>query len=331
MKQPVFILLFICVFGFFGVANAQLNALPQTTINIEMSPDNPGPNEEVYVSLVSYITNINAANIVWKINGKTQKSGTGEKSFSFKTGEMNTTTTLEILIETQEGETIQKTFVIKPISVDLIWESEGLVPPFYKGKSLLSHQNKVTLIAIPHITSTNGTEIGIKNLMYTWKRNGTVIDTASGFGKNAYSFISPLISRPIDIAVEITTLDDSGVGYANLNLVPSEPLVVFYEKNPIYGIEFQKTLSGAKELKNSKEITVVGIPLFFGTTNLNSSDLSYKWSVNGSQINNDPRQAIQVFRQQEGVSGISNISLSIENGKKILQYASNNFSLILGN
>ncbi|MFA5888731.1 MAG: hypothetical protein WCW47_00890 [Candidatus Paceibacterota bacterium] len=329
MRLSVFILSFLCIFGFFGVANAQLG-LPQTGVNVELVPENPGPNETVYVSLVSYATNINSANITWKVNSKTQKSGMGEKTFSFTTGEINTTTTLEIVIETQEGETIEKTFRIKPVGVDLIWESEGFMPPFYKGKSLFSHQNKITVIALPHITSADGTQIGAKNLIYTWKKNGSTIESVSGFGKNIYSFVSSLISRPFEISVEVTTTDNSGVGYATLNLAPSEPLIVFYKKNPIYGIEFQKALSGAEELKNSKEITVVGVPLFFGITNLNSNDLSFKWFVNGSPINNDPTQSIQVFRQQEGTSGISNISLSIENSKKILQYASSNFNLIFG-
>ncbi|MCX6701866.1 MAG: hypothetical protein NTX96_01565 [Candidatus Zambryskibacteria bacterium] len=330
MKQLVFILFFMCILGFFGIANAQLGSLPQTEINVEMIPEAPGPNEVVYVSVVSYATNINAANITWKINDKTLKSGVGEKSFSFTTGAMNTVTTLDIVVETQEGEVIEKTFSIRPASIDLVWESVGFVPPFYKGKSLFSHQNQLTIIALPHIISASGTEIGAKNLIYTWKKNGSVVDGVSGFGKNTYSFISSLISRPINIEVEVATPDGSGSGYATLALTPAEPSVLFYRKDPIYGIEFQKSLYNTIGLKNSKEIVVVGIPLFFGITNSNAGELVYKWSINGSPVNNSPEQSTQVFRQNEGTSGTSNISLSIENTKKILQYASSNFNLMFG-
>src|SRR3989344_9700476 len=173
MRIFISILFFGLIFGFFGIANAQLDALPQTSLSVEMIPENPGPNTLVYVSVVSYATNINASKITWNVNGKTQKSGMGEKTFSFTTGDMNTTTTLEILVETQEGEGIEKTFIIKPVGVDLVWESDGFVPPFYKGKALFSHQNKITIIALPHILSTSGVEIGAKNLIYTWKKNGT--------------------------------------------------------------------------------------------------------------------------------------------------------------
>ena len=329
MKYLLFILLLVSVFGFFGIANAQLNALPQTSINIEMVPENPGPNTLVYVSVVSYATNINTSKITWNVNGKTQKSGIGEKTFSFTTGEMNTTTTLRIVVETQEGEVIEKTFIIKPVGVDLLWESDGFVPPFYKGKALFSHQNKITVIALPHILSTSGVEIGAKNLIYTWKKNGSVIENASGFGRNTYSFVSPLISRPVEIGVEVVTIDSSGAGYAFLKLTPTEPTVLFYKKDPIFGVEFQRALSNAVGLSTSKELIVVGVPLFFSPAT-GGGELLYKWSINGSPINNSPEQSTQVFRQKEGTSGTSRISLSVEHTKKILQSAESSFDLMFG-
>ena len=330
MKYFLFTLLFVSVFGFFSIANAQLGALPQTSISVEMIPENPGPNTLVYVSVVSYSTNINASKITWNVNGKTQKSGMGEKTFSFTTGDMNTTTTLEILVETQDGEMIEKTFMIKPVSVDLIWESDGFVPPFYKGKALFSHQNKITVTALPHILSANGVEIGAKNLIYTWKKNGSVIGNVSGFGRNTYSFVSPLISRPVEIGVDVTTVDSSGSGYALLKLAPTEPTILFYKKDPIFGVEFQRALSNAVGLSTSKELIVVGIPLFFSPAT-SGGDLLYKWSINGSPINNSPEQSTQVFRQNKGTSGTSRISLSIEHTKKILQSAESSFDLMFGN
>ena len=331
MRKTITTIILILLFGSFGVANAQLSgSLPQTDINVDMVPEIPKPNETVYVSLTSYATNINSANITWSVNDEIKQSGMGQKSFTFSVGAMNTTTTLNITIETQEGEVVEKTLRIKPAGVDLIWESEGFVPPFYKGKSLFSHQNKVTLVALPHITSSNGSEINAKNLIYTWKKNGSVIESASGFGKNTYSFVSSLISRPFSISVDVTTTDETGIGYTGINVTPTEPSVVFYRKDPIYGIEFQKALYGTTELVDSKELTVVGMPLFFGTTNQTSSGLIYKWSVNGSPTNNGPQQFVQVFRQLEGTSGTANISLSVENTIKILQYGSSNFNLMFG-
>ncbi len=330
MKYSIFILLFVCILGFSGVARAQLNSLSQTDINVDMVPQNPGPNQMVSISLTSYSTNINAANITWKVNGKTQKTGVGEKLFSFKTGDMNVKTTLDISVQTIEGEVIKKTLIIEPSGVDLIWQSYGFVPPFYKGKSIFSHQNKITFIAVPHITSGSGAEIPAKNLIYKWKNNGTVIDNLSGYGKNTYTFVSSLISRPMDIEVEVSSQTAGSTGYASINVNPTEPSVIFYAKDPLYGIEFQKALRDAIRLDASKELTVLGVPFFFGTTGLSDPNLSYKWSINGSPINNGSNSGTQVFRQSEGTSGTSNISLSIESGNKILQSASGSFNLTFG-
>ena len=330
MRYAIFTLLFISILGFFATAQAQVPAISQTQINVDMIPENPGPNQLVNVSVVSYSTNVNTANITWKINGKTQKTGKGEKIFSFTTGSVNNTTTLDIIVETMEGETVTKTFNLKPVGVDLIWTTDGFIPPFYKGKTLFSHQNKIMFIALPHMTASNGVEISAKNLIYKWTKDGTVIDTASGFGRNTYTFVSSLISRPLDIQVEVTSPNTSGVGDAEIVVSPIEPSVIFYKKSPLYGIEFQKALSGVVELTDSKEVVILGVPFFFGTLSANAPELSYKWSINGASIDSDTSQTTRVFRQIEGTSGTSNISLRIEDSNKILQTASASFNLMFG-
>ncbi len=330
MKYAIFLLIMACGLGFSSAVLAQVGTdLNKTNIDVSIIPENPKPNEQVRVSVVSYGTNVNSANITWKINGKTIKTGIGEKVFDFVAGDMNTTTTLDIVVTTREGEVINKTFNIKPSSVDLIWQAEAFAPPFYKGKVLFSHQDKITFIAIPHITSANGAEFGIKNLVYKWKKNGSVADSSSGYGKNTYTFTGSLISRPLNIEVEVSTADNSGTGYASSNVAPIEPFVLFYNKSPIYGIEFQKALQGTVGLDNSKELTVVGMPFFFGTKKPESPELNYKWAINGTPINNGNKTE-QVFRQKEGTTGTSNISLSIENSAKILQYANSQFNLSFG-
>ena len=310
----------------FHTTNAQLSeGLPQTTINIEMTPETPGPNEEVYVSLTSYATNLNSSNITWSVNGKQQKSAIGEKTFKFLSGDFGSITKLTIIILTREGEKIEKNISIKPTSVDLIWESDATIPPFYRGKTLFVHQNRITVTAIPHITTAGQTEISPKNLIYTWKKNGSVIEGASGYGKSSYSYISPLISRPATITVDVSNLDNSDMGFSSINLSPSSPLIMFYKKNPITGIEFQRALSGNINLVDSKEIIVVGVPLFFG-----KSGLSYKWLINGIPTNNNLEKNTQVFRQESETSGVSQIGLSVESRSKILQYASGSFNLQFG-
>ena len=331
MKYSLFALFLVLLFGIGSQAFAQFNAVPQDDISVTMIPENPGPNQQVSVSIVSYSTDINAATVTWKINGKTIQTGKGLKNFSFTTGNMNVTTTLDIIVLTAEGQTIDKTLSVEPSSVDLLWQTTGYTPPFYKGKPMYSYQNLITFIAVPHLTNGSGVEIGAKNLIYKWTINGSVDAADSGAGVNTYSLIGSIIARPLDVQVEVTSPNTAGVGDAEVVATPIDPQVVMYENNPIYGIQFQNVLQNNVTLNGSKEITIVGVPFFFGVTNDIAPELTYKWEINGSQIQDGGHQTSQVFQQTDGTSGASNISLDVEDSAKILQSASNNFNLEFGN
>lgn len=316
--------LFLSFFVFWGTISAQ--GIGGDLVNIQMVPEIPKAGEIVYVFLTSYAINIDLTEITWRVNGKTIKSGTGQKTFSFKMGEIGKTTTLSILIKTVSDGIVEKTFSLKPVSVDLIWQSDSFVPPFYKGKAMFSHQNTLTVVAVPHIIGSNGSEISSKNLVYKWKKNGSVIEDASGFGRNTYSFEGSLISRPVDIRVEVSS--SGGLGYAIMNLRPVDPYIVLYKKDPLYGIEFQKALQGDVELKGSNEISVIGMPFLFNLEEISSDFLPYNWQINGSSIDTGDEGNVQTFRKKEGVSGSSRISISLESPNKILQSANSYFNLI---
>jgi hypothetical protein len=332
MKYTIFVLLLtIFTINLQQTVIAQTVGMSQTTINLELAPENPKPNDLVYVSLSSFATDINSANISWIINGRVIKSGVGQKSFSFNVGGVNTTTTLGVSIETTDGEIIERSLAIKPTEIDMIWQSESFVPPFYKGKALFSHQNKVTVIAVPHVTGSNGQEINPKNLIYRWEKNGTVMEDVSGYGKNSYTFEGSIISRSLRIDVEVSQPNSGVLGFGSVFLEPTEPTLVLYRKDPAYGIQFQKALKGTVSLVGTKEITVVSSPFFFGIKDPSSFELERKWMINGVSVNNELSATTQIFRQKEGTSGVSKISVNVENVNKILQYASANFNLTFEN
>lgn len=326
MKKGSFTLFVIVMLLFTKVAMAQsISSLSDLTL--ETIPENPTAGETVTATVSSYSTNINLATISWLINGVVKKSGTGEKTFTFVV-EQSGNTNLTARVTSVEGDSNQKSFTIKPSSgIDLIWETDSFTPPFYKGKAMFSHQNNVTFIAIPHITNSSGREIDPKNLVYKWTKNGSVQESASGYGKNSYSFTSPLISRGLNIEVTAESSDGSTAN-KKISLNPQNPSIIFYKKDPLYGIELQKALS-QNELLNGPEISVVAMPLFFGTLNMNTPEISYKWSINNQVIANGGENT-QVFRKPENSSGTSKISVSIENTNKILQYTSGSFNLSFG-
>src|SRR3990167_10337236 len=75
--------------------------------------------------------------------------------------------------------------------VDLLWQGNSYVPPFYEGRTLWSSQSRITFLAIPH-----GAGIGNPaNLTYKWTKNGTVLGNINGVGKNTLSFIDSILSK----------------------------------------------------------------------------------------------------------------------------------------
>jgi hypothetical protein len=334
MKRSIFALfaLYISIGLLFTtptVLNAQFG-LDSADVNVNIYPEEPEPNQSVDVVLESYVTDINKAKITWLVNGVEKKSGNGLKNFTFTTGNAGVTTTLGIIIVTAEGQTVNITRRLRPFSIDLMWQSESYTPPFYKGKALFSPQNTITIIAMPHMTNSSGSEVSPKNLTYRWLKNGTVQDADSGYGKNTYTFTQGVIARPFEIMVEVSNSDSSSTGFARIDVPMNDPFILFYKKSPLYGIEFQNALSGKVKLTNSKEIAVVGVPFFFGTTNQNIG-LMYKWAINGILIDNNFKETTRIFRQIEGTSGSSKISLSVEHGGKILQLANSMFDIEFGN
>lgn len=306
---------------------AQFNQVPGLSFDVKFVPEVPGPNEDVYIEVISYETDLNKAKITWLVNGSIVSNGTGKKSFNFKTGNQGTKTTVSVSILTIEGVSSSKDFAITPSSVDIIWQAETYTPPFYKGKALFSHESILTFLAIPHITNQNGTTLSPSNLIYTWKKNGSVLGNFSGYGKNTYSMQGSIVSRPIEITVTVTSPDTDAVGFARTVVYPVDPVVLMYEKDPLYGIRLEKSLFGTVSLENKEEIEVVALPLFFGEKVLSNNNILYDWKINNSDIDKKTLERSKIFRPIEGTSGTSYISLSAENAGSLLQTASVGFNL----
>lgn len=309
-----------------GFVHAQYTNPLKTSLSLEILPENPGPNQSVVATVSSYDTDLNAARISWSINGQIKDSGTGKKTFTFVTGGAGTATRLSVTAVTAEGETISKTYSFRTSNVDLIWQANGYVPPFFKGKTLFSYQNPITFVAVPHLVGSNGQEIPAKNLIYTWTRNGSVAGDFSGYGKNTYTVVPSIISRPLEIHVEVTSPNNDAVGSADTVAAPVDPLVLLYPKDPLQGIKFNNAI-GSNIVLNTREIEILSVPFFFGATTASDQKLLYTWNINGVDVPEANNQQSQVFRPKEGTAGTSNVGLEIKNSSKVLQYSSINFNL----
>ena len=300
-------------------------SVDSTTITV--NPENPAPGQGFKITLQSFDPDldITGASIVWRVNNKIEAQGIGVGSVNLIAPKAGTALSIIINIKAAGGKEVEKRLTIKPSSVDMIWEPLGYTPPFFKGKGTFAYQNKIRVIAVPHMLQSNGIEIDPKTLVYTWKKDGKYIDSASGYGRQMVEIQAEEIPKPQNIRVEIANREGTESTSAEIVLEPSEPSVDFYEEDLLYGVLFNKALGKRVQLKNT-EMKVRAVPFNFNST-LNKDANIYNWSINNlEQPSLVTNQSITI-RAKGDVEGSSNVDLKIRNENFILQGADNFFTI----
>ena len=311
---------------FFMPQIAFLQTRIEEQISINLSPRTPGPNELVVVSIESYQTDLNKSLISWSIDGEEMESGYGFKNFSFITNDLGQETILLVRIEKQSGQILEKIYTINPAEIDLYYEADTYTHPFYKGKSEYTHQSRLKLIAVPNFVDSNGMKISDDQIVYTWEINGDVDQSGSGTGRNIYYYESGLISGPIQIILEASPINSNQTARIIKTITPTEPVILIYEKNPIYGTIFEQNIK-SDFVVDREEIELVAIPYNFSSNILESGN--FQWLLNGLNVDNFISNNI-IFRKVDDQASSNNIGIEIENPSKILQTQKYNFNLNFG-
>lgn len=293
-----------------------LNSGAQTSINV--SPKHPGPNESVKLSLSSFGSNLNQSTITWYVNGSIALSGIGEKDLNITTRGVGTETIVVAEIEGNDFYPEEVEISIIPAEVSLFWEANTYTPPFYKGKAEYSYNSDARIVAIPNFPGNPDP----KSLNYTWEKDGRILGSLSGYGKNTLFLEGTSIIRPVSVSV--TAENNSGASAKDTTVLESKsPEIIFYRKSPSLGILFNKALDSFS-LGNEKEGGVWAEPFLFAN---GPSQLVFDWKVDGEKIN-QYNQFINFGQQEEGnISSkleltITNPFSTIQQARKILNISS---------
>ena len=322
------LLLKISIFALFCIsftpAFAQIEfQAPIDGVTIQSSNDNPIPGQTVNVSIDSYNTDLNSANVVWMVNNKITKQGVGLKSIDVVAPKIGSKTNVVVNIKSPNGKVVNKTYTITSGNVEIVWEPNGYVPPFFQGKLPFSYQNSVKLIAIPHLSTSGAKEMDPKSLVYVWKLGGKYIDGGQGYGKQSVIVTSDIIPKPLEISVDINNREGTAHASGNITINPSDPSLSFYEDDSLYGILFNKAIIDSANLKNS-EMKIQAIPFGF---NLNSGNTSYTWSINNIEQPDLIKNRSITIRTKGDTDGTSLVGIDIRNDRNILQGATGNFTV----
>ena len=331
--EKIFIIALSLFLIFAFKAHGQIPSAAQNDIansaEIKTVPPLPSANENVYAEVESFSFDLNSSEIIWALDGVIKDKGVGKKFFLFKTGGIGSVSLIKAIIKTKDGKTIEKTLVVRPAGVDLVWEADSYVPPFYKGKALYGYQGLITVIAVPHIIDSRGVKINSNNLTYKWTKDSKVLGGVSGYGKNKFSFSQSVLSHSPEIEVEVMSSDKKIKASGSIVLEPIEPKVVIYENNPLYGIIYEKALEGEFKL-NGSEITLTAMPYFFSKDDAGGKKIKYDWSMNGRNINSNQNTKQTTFRNTQGATGSTRISIDLQNDNRELQSARTDVLLNFG-
>ncbi len=315
LKKSSFWLFKISFLLFFLTFSAQVGA--QTfgeTLDLTVSPKNPTPFGHVYMSVKSVVQDLNTKEVTWYLNGKVARRGIGEKSFEFDLGGLGSVSSVGV-----SAGGLSKNIDIRPTDVDLVWESDGFTPPFYKGKGLRAFQGNLRVIAIPHFITPQGTTLNPKDLIYSWYNGNILNASASGYGKNSLTYAGSVISRPLNIEVRVSSRDGSYQGGKEIIVEETTPALLIYEDHPLYGVLYNNALGGKEFSLKDREVKITAVPYFFSTKNKGDAKLKYSWSINGSLREGSNFKDSVIFRQEGNVAGLSSVSLLVENKQEFLQ------------
>jgi hypothetical protein len=284
-------------------------------LNVDVSPTYPSPNSSVFINLTLYTNDLTSAEITWIKDDKVALKGTGKTSYSFKTGPAGIETKIEIGISFLDGATVTKTITFNPASIDLVWEANSYVPPFYQGKALYPKQGTIKIVALPEfVTKTKRTLP--ENLVYSWSNEVESFQDQSGYGKNVIVLNGSLLGKYENIKVLVTDPVNGSTAQGFLTIKPIDPEIVFYENSPYYGQLFDTTISNPFNL-NTGEVQISAAPYYF----TKESSVKYEWHLNGEIVQGLTDSMTAIFKKPQQGTGQSAVSLWVMNPDRLLQSA----------
>lgn len=320
--KKIFILFLLLLMPIFSIGQVKLPEGIEEQISVDFSNKYPDPNETVSVSVVSYTTDLNKADITWLINDVIQMNETGATKFSFTVGDVGSITKLSLNITKRGGGTFSKEYVFNIAEVDLMYVAQTTVPPLYDGKALFSNQSAVKIFAEPRFIDSSGALISKDRLVYSWEVSDFNRQDLSGIGKDFIEYKGSLITRPLVVGVTVSAIDSKAYARKKIVLSPTNQNILIYENNPLLGVMYEQAINDDFIL-DREEVTLKAENIFFNK----SDDIDIFWSLNGENVELFRNLENAVFRNENNEAGMARISVRSENPERILQGANGGFKL----
>ena len=295
-------------------------------LTLDLTPPQAAPGESVHISARSLLLDLTAMNIKWSADGAVTREGVGMTEIDLVAPAQGKETVIRASVFEGGVLVVSQTAHIRPVELDLLWEADSYVPPYFNGRALPSAGTRLKLEAIPHFTRTNGTPLPTSEISFTWRRNGYVIAGASGRGRARVIIPAPALFGTDTIAVETQSADGTYRASASVRIPSVEPRLVLYEKHPLFGTMHYRALSRESEISDV-EVRLVATPYYAEATSANDGVLDYQWRVNGTRIPNDPEAPSEITIDARGSNGVALIELLLTHLTNIFTESSGSWRL----
>jgi hypothetical protein len=319
--RPFFIGSLILLSVFIAIP-AHAQELSLDPFEVLMNPDTPQPGKPVSLEVKSFTADVHELSFTWSADGAVVASGIGVAKYEFIAPANGKKVTVRVQATNPRGPSLNKSFIIAPAEVNLLWEAQTYTPPFYKGHSHYTHQSFMRFIAMPNFKDKNGVRIDPKTLIYTWKKDEQTLGPRSGYGKQTISLQGDILQNSYTITVDVTNPTNTLSGSASLRVESEDPQAILYTEDPLYGIQYQRAIGNSESIRGEKTLLVE--PYFFNIIDNDSvgnisPSLEYHWMVNYTERPDLMHERHITFKPKKDTEGIANIDITILNTSEILQ------------
>lgn len=308
---------------------AVAQALPDP-VQYAVAPETPGPNSPVSIEIGGVGSFLGNATITWKKDGAVVLQDTGATRYNFTTNAIGKATIIDITIQSPTQGTIAKQLVFNPSAVNLVWEADTTVPPFYKGKALYSAGSPLRVVAMP-VVLIGGSRVAASALSYQWSVNDQLLSGASGLGRSTLSFVGDQLNNSEVASVDVY-YGAAKVARGEVVVPAVTPQLVLYERDPLRGLILDIAFPSTINLLG-KEMTVQAVPFYFSNRDSANGSLQYAWLLNGQDATGpDADRGILTLRQTGSGTGAAQIEVSLQdyNSDTFIQNASAALTLLFG-
>jgi hypothetical protein len=281
-------------------------------IDIVVQPSYPEPEQLFTAKFDEFRSYAQGAEMEWYYNNEILPEAKDKSEVTLIAPPSGETATIALIVRLESGqfETYKKT--IAPLYLDIVVEAQTHIPAFYAGRALPSIGSMTTFTAL-----ISGDKLLGNNFIYTWELNGNILEGGPLRNQNKIGYLVPYGKNYL-LPLQVARYDRSVIAERSI-LIPSvKPEILFYEKNPLFGLNTRSITNGLDIIGDSA--TIQAEPYYLGSTVFNNPNI-LEWEINNKLVEAGYSNPYEITLQKTGYPGNALLGFHVRSTVELLQGA----------